>query len=304
VLGIGSIVGSVVVHKGPGRAAFATATEGDVDMNKGLANCTSLFESTVFVNGLAHEIGHTLGLRHSDQDGSSNAPCAGDTSECTDIAVMSSSIASGLKATLQRYDQAAVRRIYPIANFAPAPPTNLIIYARSASGISLSWSAPNTATSYTVYRRSAPGVYSFVANVPVGTSYVDNTVSAGSAYQYVVTAWNADGESVPSNTIFTTAFTFTDSVVPGMTIKLLHFTEMRTAINGLRALAGIPAFSFSAPTPDVGVTVMKLHVDGLRTALNEARFQLGVNTIVFSDSDLSVVPIRAAHVAEIQLGVF
>lgn len=301
VLGISSIAGAAGIHKGPGGASFITATEGDVDMNVGLANCTSLFNSTVFVNGLAHEIGHTLGLRHSDQDGSSDAPCPGGNLKCTDAAVMSSSIASGLKATLQSYDQAAVRAIYP--NAAPAPPTNLIIYARSASGISLSWSAPNTATSYRVYRRNGPGAYTFIAPVPVGTSYVDQTVAAGITYEYAVTALNADGESVYSNTIWATAITFTDNMVPGLTIKLVHFTELLTAVNSLRALAGLGTFSFSAPTPALGVKVMKSHMDGIRAAMNEARVQLGAYPIVFGDSDLSAMPIRAAHLTEMRRGV-
>jgi hypothetical protein len=291
VMGIGSIAGSTALHKGPGGASFATATEGDVDMNVGLADCTSLFESPAVITSLAHEIGHTLGLRHSDQYGGSDA------------AVMRSSI-EGLKATLQTWDRNAVRVIYPLDG-PPVAPTNVIVYSSTAHSISLSWSAPDTATSYRVYRRTAPGAYLFIANVPVGTSYVDEHSNAVAAYEYVVTALNASGESINSNAVHSTSVEFTDFfMVPGVTVKLVHFEEMRTAVNALRALAGLSAFSFAAPTPGVGVKITKAHMTGLRIALNEARQALLGSPIVFAESDLTGKTIKASHVSEIRGGVF
>ncbi|HEY2321634.1 MAG TPA: hypothetical protein VGJ82_02110, partial [Thermoanaerobaculia bacterium] len=52
---------------------YVTTLEAEVSMNQGIANCTSLFNSGDFNTAVTHELGHTLGLRHADQNRSGGA---------------------------------------------------------------------------------------------------------------------------------------------------------------------------------------------------------------------------------------
>ncbi|HEV7428012.1 MAG TPA: M57 family metalloprotease [Thermoanaerobaculia bacterium] len=80
-------------------------TEVDVVVGKNFSTNQATF------NGLmTHEIGHTLGFRHSDQNNSFNGPCVAP-SPCTSNAIMNSSIPFNLQ-TLQQWDLDAVRTVY------------------------------------------------------------------------------------------------------------------------------------------------------------------------------------------------
>lgn len=120
-LGIGGITsasGSNVVN----GETFATTQEGDVEMNRGIANCTLLFNNGDFNSALTHELGHTLGFRHADQTRDSSAACSNDASlECSSQAIMKSFISTGLNAALQTWDQHAVQAVYPGNICAPGP---------------------------------------------------------------------------------------------------------------------------------------------------------------------------------------
>lgn len=97
-----------------GSETFATTREADVEMNRGIANCALLFNNGDFNSAVAHEVGHTLGFRHSDQNRSSSAACTTDPSlECSNTAIMKSFITNGINATLQAWDQHAVQAVYP-----------------------------------------------------------------------------------------------------------------------------------------------------------------------------------------------
>ncbi|MCU1244510.1 MAG: hypothetical protein JWN02_420, partial [Acidobacteria bacterium] len=115
-LGIGGITSASGTHTGPNGEQFFTIIEGDVEMNQGIANCTVLFNNGDFNSAVTHELGHTLGLRHSDQTRVNNPsnPCTTDASlECSTNAIMKSFITTGLNAALQAYDQHAVDAVYP-----------------------------------------------------------------------------------------------------------------------------------------------------------------------------------------------
>ena len=62
-----------------------------------------------FVGVMTHELGHTLGFRHSDQNGSGSA--CGAPLICTTDAVMNSTVAFGLQ-SLRPYDQGAATTVY------------------------------------------------------------------------------------------------------------------------------------------------------------------------------------------------
>ena len=112
-LGIGGITNASGSNTVNGET-FVTTLEGDVMMNRGIANCTTLFNSGDFNTAVTHEVGHTLGFRHSDQNRTSNGACSTDPSlECSNTAVMKSFIPTGINAALQAWDQNAVRLVYP-----------------------------------------------------------------------------------------------------------------------------------------------------------------------------------------------
>ena len=121
-LGIGGVTNASGQNSVNGET-FATTTEGDVEMNRGIANCTLLFNNGDFNSAVTHEVGHSLGFRHSDQNRASNAACTTDASlECSNQAIMKSFISTGLNAALQAWDQHAVQAVYPGNVCAPGPP--------------------------------------------------------------------------------------------------------------------------------------------------------------------------------------
>ena len=112
-LGIGGITSASGSNTVNGEA-FVTTDEADVEMNRGVANCTLLFNNGDFNSAVTHEVGHTLGFRHSDQTRDSAGPCSNDPSlECSAQAIMKSFIPTGLNAALQPWDQHAVQAVYP-----------------------------------------------------------------------------------------------------------------------------------------------------------------------------------------------
>jgi len=114
-LGIGGITNASGTHVLNGQTYYTTQ-EGDVEMNQGIANCTLLFNNGDFNSAVTHELGHTLGFRHSDQTRADNPSiaCTSDpTLECSNTAIMKSFIPTGLNAQLQPWDVDAVRGVYP-----------------------------------------------------------------------------------------------------------------------------------------------------------------------------------------------
>ena len=125
-LGIGGITSTQSTHTGPNSETFWTTREGDVEMNQGVLACSALINNGGFASGLTHEVGHTLGFRHSDQTRANNpsVPCSSDASlECSSTAIMTSAVPSGLNAQLQTWDQHAANAVYPGTSPPPPPVT-------------------------------------------------------------------------------------------------------------------------------------------------------------------------------------
>lgn len=91
--------------------------------------------------------------------------------------------------------------------------------------------------------------------------------------QLLVTATTPAGGWGP-----TPIFTGPDPLTRGLEIKLENLTELRSAINQLRAHARLSPFVFTVdPNPERNVTMVKAdHIRQLRTALEQARSRLGL----------------------------
>src|ERR1051326_2571735 len=122
-LGIGGITSTSSQHIGPNGETFWTTTEADVEMNRGVLGCSALGSN--LNSAVTHEVGHTLGFRHSDQTRADNpsVPCSSDPSlECSSTAIMTSSVPNGIAGVLQPWDQHAAVAVYPGGSCAPPPP--------------------------------------------------------------------------------------------------------------------------------------------------------------------------------------
>lgn len=189
-----------------------------------------------------------------------------------------------------------------LTNGSPPPsPTGLVATATSTSQVSLTWSASSGATSYQVQRSSDGGGFQTVAT-PATASYTDNTVAASKTYVYRVLAVSSSGTSAPSAPDLATTLLFTDDpVTAGVVVKAVHLTQLRQAVNLVRAAAGLGAASFTDATPTL---IKAVHISELRSALDPARSAIGVPALTYTDPTLTTgLVVKAAHIQELRNGV-
>ena len=181
---------------------------------------------------------------------------------------------------------------------APAAPTGVNATATANTQVQVTWNAAVGATSYEIYRRSPGGAFT-LRGTSLTTSYND-TASSGTAYLYRVRAVNAGGSSGDSASDLATTVLYTDDpLTPGVSVKAAHLAELRTAVNAVRAQAGLGAGTYTdAATP--GVVIKAVHITQLRTQLDAAMTALGLTTGGWTDASLSGVQIKATHFQEIR----
>ncbi|MFL6248355.1 MAG: reprolysin-like metallopeptidase, partial [Thermoanaerobaculia bacterium] len=172
-------------------------------------------------------------------------------------------------------------------NFSISTSVPVVATAASGTSIGIFWSAVAGATSYEVYRRAAGGSFALIGTT-ASTSFTDNLAVAGSAYLYAAKSVSGAVTSALGTPDLATAVIFTDpTLAAAMTIRRLHVHELRTAINAVRTLAGLSAFSFTDPTITAGTTVVKAaHVNEARTALDAARSALTLSAVSYTDPAL------------------
>jgi hypothetical protein len=186
----------------------------------------------------------------------------------------------------------------------PPAPTGLVATAVSTGQVNLSWSAATTATQYEVLRSSAPGVFTTVTMTPL-TTFNDTTVSPTTAYVYQVRALDAAARPSPlSAPDLATTILFTNDPAAGI-VKAVHVSELRQAVNAVRATAGLSASTFTDAALNSTIRIKAVHLQELRTALTAARSALGLSAQSFTDATLvaGTTKVKAAHVQELRTGV-
>ncbi len=153
---------------------------------------------------------------------------------------------------------------------------------------------------------SAPSV----ARVSVSGSRLRVTpVSAGTA-TVTVSATDVGGSNATATQTFrvTVLRPFTDHpIVPGVTpVRAVHFTELRTRIDGVRSVVGLGRFRWTDPVLSAGVTRVRLvHLLELRSALAAAYRAAGRSSPSWTDAAPreGTTAIRAAHLMELRAAV-
>lgn len=187
----------------------------------------------------------------------------------------------------------------------------------STYNVALSWTAASGATNYRVERKAAGGSYSSIGTTS-NTSFTDSNAAVGSAYLYRVCAADGAGNCTSgyTNVGLGARVNFpTDSTIISIaddptginvtTMKAAHITELRTAVNAVRSLAGLSAATWTHTTLTPQVTeISKDDVQDLRDRLHDALTLLGIQTSAYTDSTLAGAPsgtvIKAAHIHELR----
>jgi hypothetical protein len=193
-----------------------------------------------------------------------------------------------------------------------AIPTNVVAAATSNSQVTISWSAVAGAATYEIQRStnygSANNGFTMLTTVTAPTITFNNTsLTADTTYLYKVRAINGATMSSFSAIDPATTIVFTDDPLnTGVTAKAAHVTQLRIAVNAMRAAAGLSAQSFTDPGLASGGIIRAVHQNELRTALNLARSTIGLAAIVYVDSPTvtaTSTKVKAAHVTDLRNGV-
>lgn len=186
-----------------------------------------------------------------------------------------------------------------------ATPAGLVATAASASQVNVDWGDVAGADHYDVWRSSNGGEYAIVGS-PSGSAFTDSTVSADTTYLYQVQAVDAsDDPSAFSNIDAATTVVFTDDLLVALTttVKLVHVTQLRTAVNAIRAAATLDPLAADG-TLTAGAPVRTQHITALRNGLNEAHSVIGLSALTYTDPTLtSATKIKTAHIHELRNGV-
>jgi hypothetical protein len=173
--------------------------------------------------------------------------------------------------------------------------------------VAVTWSPVVGADHYEISRRTSGGYTVINSSVP-GASFADATVISGPAYLYRVRAVdpanNPGAYSTPD--LATTVMFDDDPLVQYSTpIRQVHITQLRTAVNAVRAAAGLAAATFTDTSLDSPVAAKAVHVQELRSNLDTARSALGLAALTYTDPTISQLSttMKKAHVTELRAGV-
>lgn len=174
----------------------------------------------------------------------------------------------------------------------------------TGSAASITWPAMPGAASYDVERSSNGSTYVPVAS-PGLPSATDAAVVLGKAYLYRVRSRSAEG--VPSGWSapdLMTAIAFVNDPLAALStrVRAVHVTQLRTAANAVRGLAGMAPSTFTDPSLGT-LRIRALHVTELRAALDPARAALGLGALAYARPSLGGLNVSAVDVMELREGV-
>ena len=156
---------------------------------------------------------------------------------------------------------------------------------------------------YDIERRSVGTGFLALTSV-LTNSHVDTTAAASTAYLYLVKATNTVDSSPYSNVDLSTSVIFMDDpVVAQLTpIGAVHISQLRTAVDAVRFLAGLSqdAWTDSALVPGATL-VQKIHVEELRSRLSAALSVLALPPLTLTDPTLTTATnVRVEHIQELR----
>jgi hypothetical protein len=183
-----------------------------------------------------------------------------------------------------------------------AAPANFIATAASASQVSLTWTAVGGAATYDIHRGTTLGTIAYLTTTG-NTSATDNGLAANTTYLYKVTVTGSPNFS-PVDAATTIVFA-NDPLNAGTPIQAVHITQLRTAVNAMRAAAGQGPFAFTDLGLAAGTTLKAAHIIDLRTALDQARGAIGLPALVYTDPAIAagVTTAKAVHITNLRDGV-
>jgi hypothetical protein len=178
-----------------------------------------------------------------------------------------------------------------------------LLATNSSTSVSLTWASVASADHYEVFR-STDGVNFTLRGTAPTPSFSELGLAASTAFFYKVRAVKVDNTTSAFSAIDpVTTVLFSDDPLSGCsnTIRAAHVTQLRNAINIVRAAVGLPAFTFTDPTLTAGMTIKAVHITQMRTALNAALAVIGV-TPVYTDSTITpgATAARALHITELR----
>ena len=95
-----------------------------------------------------------------------------------------------------------------------------------------------------------------------------------------------------------------DPLTVGTPVKAVHLSELRAAVANVRALFGLPVFTFTDATVTPTVTTIRaVHIAELRSALNDAYDAAAATRPTYTDPVLTGVPIKVAHIQELRTAI-
>jgi hypothetical protein len=206
--------------------------------------------------------------------------------------------ANELWLTLNRDLAGGTNHLVVGASGPPAAPVGVSAAAITNARVDVAWTAVGGATSYQVDRKSPGGGFVQIGT-PMANAFSDTTVAADTAYLYRVRAVNGSGPSANSVPDLATTVIFTDAALGGVEVKAIHLSQLRTAVDAVRSLAGQGTGGYT-DTAAAGTTIKAIHVTELRTALDSARGALSLSTGGYTDGALAGIAVKAIHFQELR----
>jgi len=186
------------------------------------------------------------------------------------------------------------------------PPTSVTATASSASNVTVNWTAANGVLSYQIYRStSVSGPFNQIGTA-AGTTFGDSGLATDTTYLYRVKSVSGAAVS-PLSAVdpATTTMFANDPLNPGVVAQTVHITQLRTAVNAMRAAGGLAAQVFTDSPLTAETSIKAVHITQLRTALDQARAAIGVTVVAYTDPTITpgVTILKAAHITDLRNGV-